>query len=392
MTKIPSLDKNSEYGILKKEREEEKESKGRGSWVAMMKALRIVVVARIVMCLGVCPLIVYGITASSAAYIVPHLVLISQTSERNWAGGFNTSESAATVLTWFANHGYPRLLTDLNKDGTINELDTTDLTNLLAKRMEADVKESSRDPRLVMELVRYVSKEYPREFNLEIYNINFLQEYQEILGKAFEVTDFPNIMIQLKDKDAPYPHYALGMLHVKKSDIPNLTEKENSSYFFTTSEPPVQSDPPKQNILTIAEDTCSVPTEEPTVFHVYTQITREDEYDWYAYEVENEDFYEDYCFSIDYIYAPNPDKLKITDLVIPSGWTGWVLMFPGLSGCLWETGFFEGIGGDEKVIFSFEVPGPTKPVACTVRVAGTRGPPCYCMEFAKYLKTIGPGS
>lgn len=357
--------------------------------MVLMKFLRTVMIIGVVISFSLWPLIAQGEMMLPSAYSVPHFVLVSQTNKVDWSGGFNTAGSAAMVLAWFANHGYTRLLTDLNNDGRINELDTAELADLFADRMKTNSKRKSPDPHFVVKLARYISNKYPREFKLDVYDTSFLLEYQKALGKNFDTADFPDIVIEIKDGDPPYPHYALGMLHVKWNDIPDLTE-ESSSYFLTTSEPLVETNFSKQSILKIAEDICSITTEGPTVFRVYTEVTRGKGYDRYVCEVVNEDLHGDSYF-IDYVYIPNPDKLLTTNLVVPPGWTGWVLMSPGLSGWLWETGFCKGIGGDEKIAFSFSIPSPTTPVTRTVRLAGPRGYPCYCMEFAKYLETLGPG-
>ncbi len=339
------------------------------------------------------PLIAQGEMVFSSAYSVPYFVLVSQTNKVNWSGGFNTAGSAAMVLTWFANHGYTRLLTDLNNDGRINGLDTAELAGLLADQIE-----TNSNPHFVVELAHYISDKYPREFKLDVYGTGFLLEYQKALGKNFDTADFPGIVIEVKDGDPPYPYYALGMLHVEWNDMSDLTE-EGSNYFLTTTNkvrgtlgPLVEANSSKQGILKIAEGICSITTEEPTVFRVYTEVTRDKGYDRYVCEVVNEDLHGDtYSYSIDYVYIPNPDKLLTANLAVPPGWTGWVLMSPGLSGWLWETRFCKGIGGDEKIAFSFSIPSPTTPVTRTIRLAGPRGYPCYCMEFTKYLETLGPG-
>lgn len=357
----------------------------------MIKFLKAIMIIGVVVSFSLWPLIAQGEMMLPSAYSVPQFVLVSQTNKVDWSGGFSTSGGAAIVLAWFANHGYTRLLTDLNNDGCINEMDTAKLADLFADRMETNSKGESSDPHFVVGLAHYISNKYPREFKLDIYDTGFLLEYQKASGEDFDVADFPGIVIEIKDEDPPYPHYALGMLHVEWDDIPDLTERD-PSYFLTTSEPKEETTSSKQGILKIAEGICSITTDEPTVFRIYTEVTRSGGYDRYACEVVNEDLHGDtYSYSIDYVYIPNPDKLLTTNLVVPPGWTGWVLMSPGLSGWLWETGFCKGIGGDEKVTFSFSIPSPTTPVTRTIRLAGPRGYPCYCMEFAKYLETIGPG-
>ena len=114
----------------------------------MLKFLRTILIIGVVISLGLWPSVAHGgddgLLSSSDNY-VPHFVLVSQTNRVNWSGGFDTAGNAAMVLTWFANHGYNRLLVDLNNDGDINELDTAELASLFANRIETSGKEKSHD-------------------------------------------------------------------------------------------------------------------------------------------------------------------------------------------------------------------------------------------------------
>ena len=92
-----------------------------------------------------------------SGFIVSDLQLISTASRPDWGDHWTAPVEAATILAWFHDHGYPRLLEDLNNDGVIDELDTIELADTLGKgSMETDSPYGTTDALLVFGLASYV--------------------------------------------------------------------------------------------------------------------------------------------------------------------------------------------------------------------------------------------
>ncbi|MCK5246656.1 hypothetical protein KAR02_07140, partial [Candidatus Bipolaricaulota bacterium] len=120
-------------------------------------------------------------------YVVSDLQLISQESKTDWSVEWTGPIQAATILAWFAEHGYPSFIRDFNSDGVIDELDTIELADILGKTlMGTETVRGTTDVRLVLGLARYVAQHYPYEFVLKIYDVGFLGEFTAEEGAAFD--------------------------------------------------------------------------------------------------------------------------------------------------------------------------------------------------------------
>jgi len=112
---------------------------------------------------------------------------------------FTGPVSAAILMAWHAEHGYSRLLGDLNGNGCVDEPDTVALSTQFADSMRAR-DGSVWDPHLVDAVARYVGERYPDAFELWIYDPSFPEEYGRHMGHAFEPGRYPGIAIQVRER------------------------------------------------------------------------------------------------------------------------------------------------------------------------------------------------
>ncbi len=151
-----------------------------------------------------CLLIAFAVLAQEE--IPPGLVredlqLISQESLEHWTPMWTGPIQAATILAWLADHGYSALLSDLNGDGVVDELDTIALADEFGTGiMEADAPRGTTDVQLVIGLANYVAQKYPDQFVLKIYDPSFTHEYTTQGFGAFEETAVQGIRLQLADE------------------------------------------------------------------------------------------------------------------------------------------------------------------------------------------------
>lgn len=112
---------------------------------------------------------------------------------------FTGPVSAAILMAWHAEHGYSRLLGDLNGNGRLDEPDTIALSIQFADSMRAR-EGSVWDPRLVDTLALYVAERYPDAFELWIYDPSFPEEYVRHMGRPFEPGRYAGIAIQVLER------------------------------------------------------------------------------------------------------------------------------------------------------------------------------------------------
>ena len=111
-------------------------------------------------------------------YVVSDLQLISEESKPAWSKAWTGPIQAATILAWYAEHGYPAFMRDFNGDGVIDELDTIELADILGRTfMETETLRGTTDVSLVLGLARYVAQYYPNQFQIKIYDAGFGQEF-----------------------------------------------------------------------------------------------------------------------------------------------------------------------------------------------------------------------
>jgi len=106
--------------------------------------------------------------------------------------------SAAVLMAWYADHGYPELLPDLNSDGHVDENDTRllahDFGELMGTRL---IDDKLADPFIVYPLARYVAERYPDEFRMLIYDESFPEEVERDLGQPFVPTEVSGIFLDV---------------------------------------------------------------------------------------------------------------------------------------------------------------------------------------------------
>lgn len=124
-------------------------------------------------------------------YVVSDLQLISQESKADWSEKWTGPIQAATILAWFADHGYPAFLRDFNNDGVIDELDTIELADILGRIfMSTETIRGTTDVRLVLGLAQYVAETYPGQFVLKIYDSGLPGEMAMEAGQTYD----PNLV------------------------------------------------------------------------------------------------------------------------------------------------------------------------------------------------------
>jgi hypothetical protein len=166
-----------------------------------------------------------------SGFIVSDLQLISTTSRPDWGDHWTAPVEAATILAWFHDHGYPRLLEDLNDDGVIDELDTIELSDILGKgSMKTNSPHGTTDALLVFGLASYVAEKYPNEFELKIYDPGFPAEYEREFGGVFTPDVIPGIL--LTPKSEPSFSAYTQELQDEEGVIVAIEEEPDHNYYF----------------------------------------------------------------------------------------------------------------------------------------------------------------
>jgi len=133
--------------------------------------------------------------------ILTDLQLISQESLPPWTPAWTGPIQGATIAAWFAEHGYPALLHDLNGDGVVDELDTIELANDFGLGiMQTETPRGTTDVRLVVGLATYFANFYPDEFVLKIYDLGFSTEFAAQGYGTFAPDVIPGIILELKEE------------------------------------------------------------------------------------------------------------------------------------------------------------------------------------------------
>ena len=162
---------------------------------------------------------------------VSDLHLISWDSKPNWAPFWTGPIEAATIAAWFHDHGFPRLLTDLNGDGVVNELDTIELADDLGRiPMRTEQRGFTTDARLVQALASYVAERYPDQFVLKLYDTGFPIEYAQDIGIPFAVDAVPGIEMIIE----PEPNFASYRFELQSAEgvILGIAQSDEINEFF----------------------------------------------------------------------------------------------------------------------------------------------------------------
>ena len=165
-------------------------------------------------------------------YIRSDLQLISQESKANWSAEWSGPIQAATMLAWFHEHGYSRMMRDFNGDGVIDELDTIELADIFGRgSMQADVSDGTNDARLVFGVAEYVADLYPDEFVLKIYDLGFPDEFAAEGFPAFVPDAIPGIELALVNEPSLYAYEY--ELETAEGVIIGLEERENENTYLS---------------------------------------------------------------------------------------------------------------------------------------------------------------
>ena len=131
-------------------------------------------------------------------YVVSDLQLISHESLDHWSPRWTGPIQAATILAWFAEHGYPAFMRDFNGDGVIDEFDTIELADKFGLgAMRTESARGTTDVRLVIGMAEYIAENYPNEFVLKIYDDGFPGELAAEGEGPFDPDMIPGIELAL---------------------------------------------------------------------------------------------------------------------------------------------------------------------------------------------------
>jgi len=167
-----------------------------------------------------------------AGYVRSDLQLISQESKESWSAKWTGPIQAATMMAWFHEHGYSRLMRDFNGDGVIDELDTIELADVFGRGvMQADGPRGTNDARLVIGLAQYVANLYPNEFVLKIYDLGFPAEFNAEGSTSFAPDAIPGIELALIND--PYLYAYEYELETAEGVIVGLEERENENTYLS---------------------------------------------------------------------------------------------------------------------------------------------------------------
>jgi len=165
-------------------------------------------------------------------YVRSDLQLISQESKETWSSTWTGPIQAATIVAWFQEHGYSRLLRDLNGDEVIDELDTIELADIFGLGiMQADDPLGTTDAKLVIGLAEYVADLYPNEFILKIYDQGFPAEFAVESSAPFAMDAIPGIVMTLEGE--PSLEAYEYELETAEGVIVGLEERENQNAYLS---------------------------------------------------------------------------------------------------------------------------------------------------------------
>ena len=164
-------------------------------------------------------------------FVVGDLQLISWDSKPDWGPSWTGPIEAATILAWFHDHGFPRLMLDFNGDGVVDELDTIELANEFGYApMGTEQRGFTTDARLVFALGNYVAQRYPGDFVMKLYDAGFEAEYARDIGAPFAPDAIPGLEMILE----PEPNYASYRYELETAEgvILGLAQSMEINEFF----------------------------------------------------------------------------------------------------------------------------------------------------------------
>lgn len=165
-------------------------------------------------------------------YMRSDLQLISQESKATWSADWTGPIQAATMMAWFHEHGYSRLMQDFNGDGVIDELDTIELADIFGRgSMQAGLADGTDDARLVFGVAEYVAGLYPGEFVLKIYDLGFPNEFVAAGFPTFAPDAIPGIELALVNEPSLYAYEY--ELETAEGVIAGLEQRENGNTYLS---------------------------------------------------------------------------------------------------------------------------------------------------------------
>ena len=184
-----------------------------------------------------------AIAVASEPFVLEELHLIHWEDIPEGKPSYTGPVSAAILMAWYAEHGYPLLLSDLNGDGRINEEDTLLLARDFGEAMGGRlIDDKLGDPFIVYPLARYIAERYPNEFRMLVYDESFPEEVERDLGQPFAPTEVAGIVLDVLEN----PFYELYVHHLEAQrpgivgigfDIPEWNDFAVSRSYIPIEEP-----------------------------------------------------------------------------------------------------------------------------------------------------------
>ncbi|MFC2082991.1 CARDB domain-containing protein [Candidatus Bipolaricaulota bacterium] len=169
--------------------------------------------------------VVLGLTCHAERYMVGDLQLIGWESVPKADSSWSGPVEAATILAWYAAHGYSWILPDLNDDGFIDEQDTAGLAGILGREfMEADTTLGTTDSALVWGIGAYLAEVAGGWFGMRVYDAGFAHEWQDQPPSGFRPDEIPGVAVDawddpsLADYGAEMAAGALTILGLTRGD------------------------------------------------------------------------------------------------------------------------------------------------------------------------------
>ena len=153
-----------------------------------------------------------GLGCLGEEFVVEDLQLISWESLLNGNSLWTAPIEAATILAWFAEHGYPQFMPDFNNDGVVDEEDTIKMADTLGSGiMETAELPGTTDAALVWGLANVILELAPNTLDMRIYDTGFPSEWETDSPGWVALDQLPGIEIKLLD-DARYSNYRAELL------------------------------------------------------------------------------------------------------------------------------------------------------------------------------------
>jgi CARDB len=178
--------------------------------------------------------------------------------------------SAAILMAWYAEHGYPELLPDLNHDGQVNEEDTLLLARDFGEEMGGQmIADQLADPFIVYPLARYVGERYPNEFRMLIYDESFPEEVEHDLGQPFIPTEVGGIVLEVHED--PFYELYIHHLEAQRPGIVGIGPDFPGWNHFSVSRSFIPQEDPEGFPVDLVSTSRRVFTEEP-VWNTFLRI------------------------------------------------------------------------------------------------------------------------